>query len=99
MLPFRRGLIRSVDSVHNLLNKVTVILTKGPATCNDIVDYFVTRRSLDAIFSTLKSIVDDIVTCGMALSQCFSLQTARSWANAGVVYFRELCEVHVRVHI
>ena len=37
-----------------------------PATRNDIVDDFVTMRALDAIFATLKAIVDDIVTCGMA---------------------------------
>ena len=49
VLTFRRRLIWSV---HNLLNQVTVILTKGPATCNDIVDDFVMMRALDAIFST-----------------------------------------------
>ena len=43
----------------------------GYATRNDIVDDFVTMRALDAIFVTLKSIVDDeivddIVTCGIA---------------------------------
>ena len=45
---------------------------KGPATRNDIVDYFVTMLVLDAIFATLKSIVDDIFddidTCGMAFT-------------------------------
>ena len=45
--------------------------SKGYATRNDIVDDFVTMRALDAIFATLKSIVDyeivyDIVTCGIA---------------------------------
>ena len=39
-------------------------------THNDIVNDFVTMHALDAIFATLKSIVDDIVTCGMmALSR------------------------------
>ena len=35
---------------------------KGPATRNDIVD----DARADAIFATLKTIVNDIVTCGRA---------------------------------
>ena len=57
----------TVKSGHN------TSITKGYATRNDIVEDFVTMLALDAIFATLKSIVDneivdDIVTCGRALS-------------------------------
>ena len=38
------------------------------ATRNDIVNDFVDDARADAIFAMLKSIVDNIVTCGMALS-------------------------------
>ena len=41
--------------------------TKGPATRNDFVNDIVNDARADAIFATLKAIVDDIVTCGMAL--------------------------------
>ena len=40
---------------------------KGYAIRNDFVDDFAMMRALDAIFATLKSIVEDIVTCGIAL--------------------------------
>ena len=34
-------------------------MTKGPATRNDFVNAIVNDRALDAIFATLKAIVDD----------------------------------------
>ena len=39
--------------------KLDLCVSTGPATRNDIVDDFVTMRALDAIFATLKAIVDD----------------------------------------
>ena len=42
---------------------------KGPATRNDLVNDIVDDARADAIFATLKTIVDDIVTCGRALTQ------------------------------
>ena len=41
--------------------------SKGPATRNDFVNDIVDDARADAIFATLKTIVDDIVTCGRAL--------------------------------
>ena len=40
--------------------------SKGPATRNDFVNDIVDDTRADAIFAPLKSIVDDIVTCGRA---------------------------------
>ena len=40
--------------------------TKGPATRNDFVNDIVDDAHADAIFATLKTIVDDIVTDGRA---------------------------------
>ena len=44
--------------------------SKGPAsaTRNDFVNDIVDDERADAIFATLKTIVDDIVTCGRALT-------------------------------
>ena len=47
-------------------------MSKGPATRNDFVNDIVDDARADAIFATLKTIVDDIVdyivTCGRAFS-------------------------------
>ena len=43
--------------------------SKGPATRNDFVNDIVNDARADAILATLKAIVDDIVTCGMAFSE------------------------------
>ena len=56
------------NSTKYCLNKLRVSYNKGPAIRNDIVNDFVDDARADAIFATLKSIVDDIVTCGMALT-------------------------------
>ena len=62
--------IRPIDTNYWLLEH----FCKGPATLNDFVNDIVNDARADAIFATLKAIVDDIVTCGMA----FSLLSASS---------------------
>ena len=50
-------------------------------------------RALDAIFATLKAIVDDIVTCGMAFTVSMHPPTDMSTVRYGTVFLRRVVAV------
>ena len=60
-----------LDAMFATLQSIVVVWhsLKGSAIRNDFVNDIINDRALDAIFATLKAIVDVIVTGGMAFSR------------------------------